>query len=246
MLFRSLDRREALAAAQTQLADPLARQLLVAGLTDKSPALRQMAVGLLDLKNAALRKAAAPVLLQLAATDSSVQVQAAALTALGGLKEKRYASVFTQALGSKSYRVQGAALQGLLPLNPAGALARATAFEADNQGALTVALVNVYGSAGGPAQWPLMRAKYDAAGPQQQFDMLPGFSDFLGRTDDAAALQQGITRIRDLTVKYKANVNLEGLIGLLQKVQQRQATRPQAAETATLVEQAVGAMRAAK
>ena len=243
---RYLDRREALTAAQTQPADPLARQMLVAGLTDKSPALRQMAVGLLDLKSAAQRQAAAPVLLQLAATDSSVQVQAAALTALGGLKQKRYASVFAQALGSKSYQVQGAALQGLLPLNLAEALARATALEADNQGALTVALVNVYGPAGGPAQWPLMLAKYDAAAPQQQFDMLPGLSEFLGRTDDAVALQQGITRIRDLTVKYKPHVDLERLTGLLQQVQQRQAARPQAARTAALVAQAVAAIRAAK
>ena len=243
---RYLDRREALAAAQTQLADPLARQLLVAGLSDKSAVLRQLAIEALDLKNAALRQAAAPVLRKLAATDSAVQVQAAALTALGGLKQKRYASLFAQALGSKSYRVQGAALQGLLPLNPADALARATAFEADNQGALTVALANVYGAAGGPAQWPLMLAKYDAADVNGRFGMLDGFVEILGRLDDAPALEQGLTRLRDLTVKYKPYVNSERIIGLFQQVQQRQATRPQAARAAMLVEQAVAAIRAAK
>ena len=100
-----LDRREAIAATQKQAADPLARQVLVAALTDKSAALRQLAVETLDLKNAALRKAAEPVLSKLAVTDSSVQVRAAALMALGGLKEKRYAKLFTQALGSQSYRV---------------------------------------------------------------------------------------------------------------------------------------------
>ena len=243
---RYLDRREALAAAQTQPADPLAQQILLAGLTDKSPAIRQMAVGLLDLKNTALRQAAAPVLLKLVATDSSVQVQAAALTALGGLKEKRYAPVFAKALANKSYRVQGAALQGLLPLKPAEALARATAFEADNQGGLTVALVNVYGQAGGPAQWPLMLAKYDAADVNGRFGMLDGFMEVLGRLDDAPALEQGLTRLRDLTVKYKPYVNSERIIGLFQQVQQRQAARPQAARAAALVAQAVAEIRAAK
>ncbi|WP_210516785.1 M1 family aminopeptidase [Hymenobacter terricola] len=241
-----LDRREALTAAQTQLADPLARQVLVAGLTDKSAALRQMAVELLNLKNAPLSKAAAPALAKLAATDSSVQVRAAALTALGPLKDKRYTALFAKALASKSYRVQAAALLGLAALDPAQALARASAFEADNKGALTVALVTVYGQAGSPAQWPLMLAKYDAAGPGGRFDMLPGIGELLGRTDDSAALTQGITRIKELTVKYKPYVNSEDIIGLLKQVQQRQSTRPNAVGTAVLVEQAAAEIRAAK
>jgi aminopeptidase N len=241
-----LDRREALAAAKSDPANPLAPPLLLAGLADKSAVLRQLAVESLDLKNAALRKAAAPTLLQLAATDSSGPVQAAALTALGGLQDKRYAPVFARALASKSYRVQGAALQGLLPLNPAGALARAMAFEADHKAPLTAALVAVYGQAGGPAQWPSMLAKYDAADPNGRFAMLDGFVAILGRLDDATALEQGLTRLRDLTVKYKAYVPWERIIGQLQQVQQRQAARPQAARAAELVEQAVAAIRAAK
>ena len=243
---RYLDRREALAAAQAQLTDPLARQLLLAGLSDKSAALRQLAVESMDLKNAALRKAAAPLLARLVASDSAVPVQAAALTALGTLDEKRYATLFTKALESKSYRVQAAALQGLLPLNPAQALARATAFEADNKGALTTAMVNVYGQAGGPAQWPLVLAKYDAADPSGRFNMLPGIGEFLGHFDDATALNQGITRIKDLTVEFKAFIDSERIIGLLRQVQARQAAGAHAAHAAGLVEQAVAEIRAAK
>ena len=202
-----LDRREALAAAQPLAAtDPLARQLLLAGLADKSAALRQLAAQSLDLKIAALRKAAAPLLAKLAATDSSVQVRAAALTALGELKDQRYQKLFALALASQSYQVQAAALLGLLPLAPAPALACATAFEADHKAPLTAALVTVYGQAGGPAQWPLMLAKYDAADPNGRFGMLGGFVEMLGRLDDATALEQGLTRLRDLTVKFKAYV----------------------------------------
>jgi len=241
-----LDRYEALAAAGTWPGQPpLARQMLLAGLGDKSPALRQLAMEQLDLKNVALRQAAVPVLARLAATDSALPVRARALTSLGGLHEKRYASLFTQALGSASYQVQAAALLGLLPLAPAQALARATAFEADNKGALTTALVTVYGQAGSAAQWPSMLAKYDAADPNSRFRMLPGLREMLFRLDDPVALTQGITRIRDLAVKYKHYNDPTSLIGLLQQIQQRQATRPQAAHVATQVTQAVAAIRAA-
>ncbi|WP_310396537.1 M1 family aminopeptidase [Hymenobacter sp.] len=241
-----LDRREALAAAQTQLADPLAHKILVAGLADKSPALREMAVELLDLKNAALRKAALPLVEKLALADPAVPVQTAALNALGALKDKRYAPLFAQALGSKSYRVQGAALQALLPLNPAQALARATAFENDHKGALTAALVAVYGRAGTAAQWPSVRAKYDAADPNARFGMLPGIAELLGRVDDPTALREGIARIRDLTVEFKRFLDAPRLVGLLRGVQAQQAARPNAALVKTLVDEAAAVIEAAK
>jgi aminopeptidase N len=242
---RYLDRREALQAAQTQLADPVAQHLLLAGLTDTSPALRQLAIEQLDLKDETLRKAAAPVLAKLAAAGGSNQVQAAALTALGSLQDKRYSALFTKSLSSQSYQVQGAALQALLPLAPAQALARATAFEADNKGALTVALVTVYGRVGGSAQWPSIRTKFDAADPNGQFRMLPGLSELLGRLDDPTALTQGINRIKDLVVQYKPHVNYKRLIALLRQVQQQHATRPSATQVTALVEQAIAAIEAA-
>ncbi|MBC6609893.1 HEAT repeat domain-containing protein [Hymenobacter sp. BT507] len=242
---RYLDRREALATAQTQRAQPVAQQLLVAGLADRSPVLRQFAIEALELQQVGLRKAAAHVLRRLATTDSSVQVRAAALLALGSLKEKQYAPLFVQALESPSYRVQGAALQGLLPLNPKLALARALALEADNTGALTVALVQVYGQVGTLAQWPLMRTKYDAAAPIRRLDMLPGLGEILGRLDDPTALTEGITRIKDLTVGFKPYLDYKRLIGLLRQIQQRQAGRPNAALAATLVAQAVAEIEAA-
>ncbi len=243
---RYLDRREALSAAKTQLPNPQAQKILLAGLADKSPALRGMAIELLDLKNAGLRKAATPVLEKLAATDSSTKVQGLALTALGTLHEKRYAKLFSKALNSQSYQVQGAALRGLLPLDPARALGRATAFEADNKGALTVALVDVYGKAGGATQWPLVLAKFDAGEPQTRFDMLPGLSELLGRLDDREALTQGVTRIKEMAVRYKQFGIHVRLLELLRQVQKAHATRSYAAQAATLIEQAVAEIEAAK
>ncbi|MGI4761848.1 MAG: M1 family aminopeptidase [Janthinobacterium lividum] len=242
---RYLDRREALQATQRQPADPVAQQILRAGLTDASPALRQLAIELLDLKNEAVRQATAPVLARLAATDEAKQVQATALIALGSLQDKRYSDLFTRSLASQSYQVQGAALQALLPLSPAQALARATAFEADNKGALTTALVAVYGRAGGLAQWPSVLAKFDAASPPSQLEMLPSLGELLGHLNDAHALAQGINRIKTMAVQYKPYLDYKRLILLLRQVQQQQATQPNAAQAATLVEQAVAEIEAA-
>ncbi|UOQ97348.1 M1 family metallopeptidase [Hymenobacter sp. 5317J-9] len=243
---RYLDRREALRAAQSKPADPQAQKVLLAGLGDKTPALREMAVQVLDLKNAPLRKAATPMLEKMAATDAAPQAQAAALAALGSLKQKSYAPLFGKALGSPSYRVQAAALEALLPLNPAQALARAKAFEADSKGPLTGAIVLVYGQAGSVSQWPWMRTKFDAADPNGRFQMLQGFGEMLGRIDDPTALAEGITRIRDLTVQYKRYVDYQRVEGLLREVQQQQGKRANAAVAASLVDQAVAAIEAAK
>jgi aminopeptidase N len=243
---RYLDRREALTAAQAQPTEPLARQILVAALTDKFPGLRVAAIQALDLKNPTLRNVAAPVLERLAATDTSVQVRMAALTALGLLSDKRYAPLFTRALASQSYGVQGAALRGLLPLSPKEALARASAFEMDNKGALTIAVVSVYGTAGGPPQWPLIITKFDAAAPQGRLDIIPGMAELLGRLNDPAALAQGIDRIKTMALKYKQFGIDKPLIELLKQLQQGQANRPNAALAATLTAQAIQEIDAAK
>jgi aminopeptidase N len=91
-----------------------------------------------------------------------------------------------------------------------------------------------------------MLAKYDAAGPNAQFDMLPGLGEMLGRLDDPAGLAQGIGRIKDLTVKYKPYIDASRIIGLLRQVQERQSKRPSGAQAAALVQQAVVEIEAAK
>ncbi|UOG73119.1 M1 family metallopeptidase [Hymenobacter tibetensis] len=243
---RYLDRREALTAAKAQLSDALAQKLLLSGLTDKAPALRRMTIDLLDLKNASLRKTAAPLLAKLATTDSSVKARALALTALATLQDKRYTKLFVTSLDSKSYQVQGAGLRALVPLDAKQALARAAAFEADHKADLTLALVEVYGKAGGPAQWPLVLAKFDAASPNYRLQMLPSVAELLNRLNDPAALPQGIDRIKELAVRYKQFGIHVPLIKLLRQIQEQQASRPNATQATTLVQQAVAEIEAAK
>ncbi|MCC2546510.1 M1 family peptidase [Hymenobacter sp. BT175] len=218
-----MDRREALTAALGKAAEPGAQKLLLAGLTDPHYSLRVLTVQGLDLKNAALRKAATPVLERLAATDASVKVQAEALLALARLGDKRQEKRFRKALESRSYGVQAAALRGLLALNPKEALTQATAFEADNRGALTAALVEVYGATGGAAQWASVLSKYDAAKPVARLELMPGFLALLRRLDDPAALAQGVDRIKELAIEAKPYGLHVRLIEALRQLQQAKA-----------------------
>ncbi|RZK90711.1 MAG: M1 family peptidase, partial [Hymenobacter sp.] len=157
-----VDRREALdAALAVQTANPAARAVVLAALKDKFYGLRIAAINGLKLDNAAVAKAAAPTLRQLAASDADNHVRAAALVALGKLKDKKDSKLLTAALGSQSYGVQGAGLLALGEIDAPTALARAKALETDEH--LAGAVTNVYAMHGGLEQWNYIRTSYDAA-----------------------------------------------------------------------------------
>ncbi|OUJ72875.1 M1 family aminopeptidase [Hymenobacter crusticola] len=240
---RYLDRLEALKAGKEKQTDKLARQTAVAGLSDKFYNIRVAAIENLDLKNKATRKAAAPALQKLAAADSSLKVRAEALKALAEFKSKRYEKLFADALRSQSYAVQGAALQGLASVNLKQAQAQANTLEADNKGELTQALVAVYGQSGDPAKWPWVLARFDAGDANDRFGMMPGFSSLLARVQEPAAFAQGVSRIKDLGVKYKQFGVDKRLLPLLESLK---AGKSNDAAAQQVVDQAISAIQAAK
>jgi aminopeptidase N len=240
---RYLDRLEALEACKEQQHDKLARQTIVAGLSDKFYNIRVAAIENLDLKNKATRKAAAPALQKLASADPSTKVQAAALATLAEYKDKRYEKVFTQALQNQSYAVQGAALQGLASVNIKQALAQAQGLEADSHESLVEAVVAVYGQSGDAAKWPYVLAKFDAADPNGRFSMMSAFSSLLGHMKDPAAFAEGVTRIKDMGVKFKPYGVDKRLIELLQTIKTGKAGNATAQQ---VVDQAISEIRAAK
>ena len=139
-----LDRFEAIDAAKGAQNDAGAQKLLIAALKDKYYGLRIKAIKALDMKNDQIHNAALPVLASLAQTDRNTLVQAAAITVLGRLKAQGNMTLFRQALNSRSYAVQGAALSAINLLDPVIALKLAKELEKDNKGALTRAIAEVY------------------------------------------------------------------------------------------------------
>ena len=242
-----VDRREAVdAATKEQTTNLAARGVLLTALNDKFNNIRLAAVEALKLDDKAVAKVAAPALRKLAATEKDPFVLSSLLTALSQLKDKKDEKFFGQQLNSQSYNVQGAALRALASVQPAQALARARTFETDSHAALTKAVIEVYAKNGTQAQWAYVRDKFDAARPQAKFNLLEPVATMMGRLDDTAAFAEGVTRLKDLAIKYKSYGADKPVLDLLQTSAKSQAGRSHAAEAQLLVANAVSEIQAAK
>ncbi len=241
-----VDRREAVDAAAKDQANTANRATLLAALNDKFNNIRLAAVEALKLDDKAVAKAAVPALRKLTATEKDPFVLSSLLGALSKLKDKKDEKFFSQQLNSQSYKVQGAALRAFAAVQPTQALARAQAFEQDSHGALAEAVTEVYAKSGTQAQWAYVRDKFDAARPQAKFNLIEPVATMLGRLDDQAAIAEGITRLKDLAIKYKSFGADKPVLGLLQTTAKSQASRPHAAEVQQLVAQATAEIQAAK
>jgi len=240
-----VDRREAVdAATQEQTTSAAARGVLLAALNDKFYGIRLAAEAFkLDVK--AVAKTAAPALRKLAATEKDPFVLSSVLKALAQLKDKKDEKFFAQQLNSPSYNLQGAALRAFATVQPAQAIARAKVYENDSHGALTQAVMEVYAINGTQAQWAYVRDKFDAARPQGKFNMMEPIATMLGRLDDPTAFAEGITRLKDLAIKYKSFGADKPVLGLLQTTVKSQAGRAHAAEAQQLVDKAMAEIKAA-
>ena len=242
-----VDRREAVdAAAKEQTTSVAARGVLLAALNDKFYNIRLAAIEALKLDDKAVAKVAAPALRKRAATEKDPFVLSSLLTALGQLKDKKDEKFFAQQLNSQSYNVQGAALRAQAGVQPSQALARARTFENDPHAALTKAVMEVYAKNGTQAQWSYVRDKFDAARPQAKFNMIEPVATMMGRLDDTAAFAEGVTRLKDLAIKYKSFGADKPVLGLLQTSAKSQAGRTHAAEAQQLVDKATAEIQAAK
>ena len=241
-----VDRREAVdAATQEQTTSATARGVLLAALNDKFYGIRLAAAEAFKLDDKAVAKAAAPALRKLAATEKDPFVLSSVLKALAQLKDKKDEKFFAQQLNSPSYNVQGAALRAFATVQPAQAIARAKVYENDSHGALTQAVMEVYAINGTQAQWAYVRDKFDAARPQGKFNMMEPIATMLGRLDDPTAFAEGITRLKDLAIKYKSFGADKPVLGLLQTTVKSQAGRAHAAEAQQLVDKAMAEIKAA-
>jgi aminopeptidase N len=199
-----LDRFEAITKAAPEQGNEGARKVMLAALKDKYYGLRIKAITGLNMANDDVRNPAQPILLSLAQTDPNTLVRAAAITVLGKLKASGMMGTFRDALKSESYAVQGAALSAIALQDPATALSLAKPLEKDNKGALTTALVRVYGSAGGDAEYSYVLQQFNAASdPNSKFALIRDFAASTAKVTKPEYAQQGITAIKDAAIKYK-------------------------------------------
>ncbi|MEO8887408.1 MAG: M1 family metallopeptidase [Mucilaginibacter sp.] len=211
-----LDRFEAIDAALAVQNDKEAQRVLIAALKDKYYGLRIKAIKGLNMANDDVRNAAQSILTSLAQTDDNTLVRAAALNILAKLKVPGNMPLFKQALNSESYAVQGAALIGIVALDPAQGFTLAKNYEKDTRGALTAAIIHVYATNGSADQWPFVYDAFDKADIQTKVTLVREFAGMIVRVNNSAYAQQGIAQVKDMGVKYKSLAT--AISGLLQSL----------------------------
>ncbi len=213
-----LDRFEAIDRATPEQGSAGARKVMIAALKDKYYGLRIKAIRGLNMTNDEVRNEAQPMLVDIIKTDDNTLVRAAAIDVLGKLKASGMMNLFKDALKSQSYAVQGAALTAINLLDPSQALELAKVFEKDNKGALSLAMVHIYATAGSGAQWPFIYKQYQDAGIQNKFNMIREFAAMTAKLDKPEYALQGIDALKDFGVKYKVFGVAPVIIGLLNDI----------------------------
>jgi aminopeptidase N len=199
-----VDRYEAIDTAAKSQNNALGKKILISALKDKYYGLRIKAIDALNMTSDDIRTTAQPILMQIARKDENTLVRAAAINVLGKLKASGMLTLFKEGLNNQSYAIQGASLAAINKLEPAEALKLAKVFEKDNEGALTNAMISVYSTSGGSAEWPVVYKKFTEANTQEKINTMRNFADMAGRVDNPTYAQQGITELKTLGVRFKA------------------------------------------
>jgi aminopeptidase N len=233
-----LDRFEAIDKATPEQGSEGARKVMLAALKDKYYGLRIKAIKGLNMTNDDVRNAAQPILLSLVQTDENTLVRAAAISTLGKLKAPGMMNTFKEALKNESYAVQGAALAAIALQESSQALTLAKGFEKDNKNALTLAMIHVYATAGGDAEWPFVYQQFKDATIQNKFAMVREFAGMTAKVTKPEYAQQGIGVIKDTAIKYKMYGVAQPLITMLDGIK-TQRTQMSDTASANAVDEAI-------
>ncbi len=225
-----LDRFEAMNALTGKQGDPGARKVMLAALKDKYYGLRTLAIRNINLGSDEVKQAALPELTNIAQHDQNNTVKAAAIIALGKLKNLADLVLFKNALNSQSYAVQGAALNALAAQNPDDALRLAKGLEKDNKGALTQSIVILYTTKGSEAELPFVTTAFDKSGPQAKFNILQGYVAMLGKVNDTQKVNSRVENFKKLAIQYKQYGVDQYVIGMLDGLKTQKQNQAKSAD----------------
>jgi aminopeptidase N len=210
-----VDRLEALNAAIKNSSEAIAQTIIQNALKDKYYKIRIKAIDALKLDQASVKNKSLPILKNLAKADEKTLVQAAAITALSSLKDNTNELLFKEALKSKSYAVQGAALQALAITNKKDALQLAKSLEQDSRGPLSVALVSLYAAEGSENNFNFVSKAFKDGGIEEKFQMMQRYVGMLGKVKSASVFNENIDLLKGIGVQYKSYGIDKYVIGLL-------------------------------
>jgi aminopeptidase N len=166
------------------------------GLNDKFAGLRTLTINKITATPYKTDKVVLEEVERIAKTDASKKTKAAAISFLVKNGDARYLPIYQAAVTDSSYSVAGAALKGLVALDPANGYTLAKKYGADAKGALSNAVIDVLIAQGTEADFDFVANAYKEAPLSQEKIMLSDkFVSYLLKVNDMAKIKAGIDKI---------------------------------------------------
>ena len=193
-----LDRKEALDYFEKNSMKELAW-----GLKDKYAPLRKSTIQKLNDPKYSKDEEVVKTIEALVQSEKDKKTKAAALDFLANASDAKYLSLFNSNVNDSSYSVSGAALNGLLKLDPDNAYTLAKKFSNDAKGELGNIIGNILMKNGTEADFDFIAGKYDK-GPlsEAKFNATRQFSGYLEKLNDLSKVKKGI----DMILKFRNQI----------------------------------------
>ena len=193
-----LDRREALDYFAKKNMPELAN-----GLTDKFPQLRRSTIAKLEKSKMAEDVKVMEAIEKIANTDKDRKTKAAAIAYLAKTSNVKYKALYEKNINDSSYSVAGAALEGIIGLEPAKAYELAKKYSTDAKGDLGDVVNDVIIKNGTEADFDFIAKRFDEMPLSQEKVMGVGtFAAYLEKVQNMANVKKGI----DMIVKLRTQV----------------------------------------
>lgn len=189
-----LDRKEAL---EYFAANKMSN--LVNGLSDKYHGLRLFTLEKLDETKGYTVPTVLSVIEQIADKDPDKKVQAKALEILVKQNDKKYEPLFTKYVNDSSYSVSGAALDGLVKLEPSGAYSLAKKYSNNARGKLGNVVIKVIMENAAEDDFNIILENYkNSALTQSKVQATFTLANYLANVKNGANVKKGVDEIMKL------------------------------------------------
>ncbi len=223
-----VDRLEALNAAIKAPSDELAQEIIIAATADQFYKLRIDAIEALDLSKKEIKSKALHILKNLISNDEKTLVRAAAISSLANLKDKSIDAINKEALKSKSYAVQAAALGAIAKYDKMTALSIAQQLEEDSRGPLAIEIVSLYTSLGSEADFHFVSKAFKNGSIEDKFVMIQDYVSMLLKVNNLTIVKENLKQLYEFGAKnkhYGIDKYVIGLLETYQKIKKEQLSK---------------------
>jgi len=173
---------------------------LALGLTDKFAPLRISTITKLEASKIAEDAKVIEGIEKIANTDNDRKTKAAAIAYLAKTSNIKYKPLFEKNINDSSYSVAGAALEGLVGLEPARGYELAKKYSIDAKGDLGAVVNDIIIKEGTEADFDFIANRFDKMPlSQEKLEAATGFAGYLEKVQNITNVKKGI----DLIIKFR-------------------------------------------